>query len=216
MCLLKVSPSAFSRVTQSGSGQLGWYLLLALIFFLPTDSHGQHGARTIARGLDQLTEEADVIVHGYVTSTHIEPHPQLRNLNTIVVSLEVKDTYKGKSAKSLTFRQYVWDPDPQRELAEYGKHQELILFLVPVSEYGLTSPVGLEQGRFRIYADQKKQMLAANGRGNVGLFHSVVTRANARGVTLSARTLQMARQTQASPLPLKDLEDAIRTFVGVR
>jgi hypothetical protein len=216
MCLLKVTPSPFRRVTQSVSGQLGWYLLLALIFFLPTDSQGQHGARTIARGLDQLTEEADVIVHGYVTSTRIEPHPQLRNLNTIVVSLEVKDTYKGKPTKSLTFRQYVWDPDPQRELAEYGKHQELILFLGPVSEYGLTSPVGLDQGRFRIYTDQKKQMVASNGRGNLGLFHSVVPRARAHGITLSPRTLQLAQQTQASPLLLRDLEEAIRTFVGAR
>jgi hypothetical protein len=183
---------------------------------VPSDSHAQHGALTVARGLDQLTDEADVIVHGYVTSTRIEPHPQLPNLNTIVVSLEVKDTYKGKPQKSLTFRQYVWDSDPQRELAEYGKHQEVVLFLGPVSEYGLTSPVGLEQGRFRIYADQKKQVVAANGRGNLGLFHSVVTRARAHGVTLSPRTLKIAQQTQAAPLLLSDLEDAIRTFAGVR
>ena len=214
MSLLNVTPLRFGRVIQSA--QLSLYLLLALIFFLPTDSHGQHGARTITRGIDQLTEEADVIVHGYVTSTRIEPHPQLRNLNTVVVSIEVKDTYKGKPGKSLTFRQFIWDSDPQRELAEYGKHQELILFLGPVSEYGLTSPVGLEQGRFRIYADQKKQVVAANGRGNVGLFHSVVTRAHSHGVTLSPRILKMAQQTPAAPLLLSDLEDAIRTFAGAR
>ncbi len=191
-------------------------LLLALTLLLPFNSEAQHGALTVVRGLDQLTEEADVIVHGYVSSTRIERHPQLHNLNTIVVSLEVKDTYKGTSQKKLTFRQYVWDPDPQRELAEYGKHQELVLFLRPVSEYGLTSPVGLEQGRFRVYADQKKQMVAANGRGNVGLFHAVVPRARAHGVTLSARTLKIAQQAQASPVLLSDLEDAIRTFAGAR
>jgi len=187
---------------------------LALTLLLPSNSEAQHGALTIGRGLDQLTEEADVIVHGYVTSTRIERHPQLHNLNTIVVSLEVKDTYKGTPQKKLTFRQYVWDPDPQRELAEYGKHQELVLFLGPVSEYGLTSPVGLEQGRFRVYADQKKHVVATNGRGNLGLFKSVVARARTRGLTLTPRTLQLAQQTQASPLLLSDLEDAIRTFAG--
>ena len=191
-------------------------LLLALTLLQPSHSHAQHGALTSGRGLDQLTEEADIIVHGYVTSTRIERHPQLRNLNTIVVSLEVKDTYKGTPQKSLTFRQYVWDLDPQRELAEYGKHQELVLFLGPVSEYGLTSPVGLEQGRFRVYADQKKHVVASNGRGNFGLFKSVVARAKTRGVTLTPRTLQLAQQTQPSPVLLSDLEDAIRTFVGVR
>jgi hypothetical protein len=204
-----------SRLVRVGqSGRLGLYLLLVFTFLFPSDSSAQHEARTLARGLDQLTEEADVIVHGYVKSTRLEPHPQLRNLNTIVVSLEVKDTYKGKSQKSLTFRQYVWDPDPQRELAEYGKHQEIVLFLGPVSEYGLTSPVGLEQGRFRVYADQKKQVVAANGRGNRGLFNSVVQRAKAQGVTLTPRTLQIAQKTPASPLLLSDLEDAIRTFAG--
>jgi hypothetical protein len=35
-------------------------------------------------------------------------------------------------------------------------------------------------------------------------------------VTLSARTLKIAQQTQASPLLLSDLEDAIRTFAGAR
>jgi hypothetical protein len=84
--------------------------------------HGQHSARTISRGLDQLTDEADVIVHGYVSTIRIEPHPQRQNLNTILVTLEVKDTYKGTAHKSLTFRQYVWDSDPQRELAQYRKH----------------------------------------------------------------------------------------------
>src|ERR1700751_888208 len=198
-----------SHLARLGQGRpLAFCLFLALIFLLPSDSHAQHGALTVGRGIDKLTEEADVIVHGYVTSTRIEPHPQLRNLNTIVVSLEVKDTYKGTPRKTLTFRQYVWDPDPQRELAEYGKHQELVLFLGPISEEGRTSPVGLEQGRFRVYADQEKHVDVSNGRGNFGLFKSVVPRAKARGVTLAPRPLQLAQQPQPSPLLLSDLEDA--------
>src|SRR5215470_14881626 len=74
---------------------------LAVVCLSSIFSHSQHSARTISRGLDQLTEEADVIVHGYVTSTRIEPHPQLHNLNTMLVTLEVKDTYKGTAHKSL-------------------------------------------------------------------------------------------------------------------
>jgi len=207
-----------SRVTTIGPyPRFGNGLLLATIFFLSSFAGAQHGALTVSRGIDQLTEEADVVVHGYVTATRTEPHPQLRNLNTIVVTLQVKDTYKGTAQKSLTFRQYVWDTNPQRELAEYGKHQELVLFLGPVSEYGLTSPIGLEQGRFRIYLDKSKKVVAANGRGNVGLFNSsVVTRAHASGVSLSPRILQNAQQAGPSPLLLSDLEDAVRTFARAR
>ena len=191
-------------------------LLLLLVFCLQPDSYCQRGARTLPLGIDQLTQQADVIVHGYVTSAKSEPHPQLRNLNTIVVTLSVKDTYKGKAQKSITFRQFVWDPLPERELADYGKSQELVLFLGPVSEYGLTSPVGLEQGRFRVSTNKQKQMLAVNGRGNFGLFHALPARAQERGVTLSPRTLAAAHKNEAGPLPLADLEDAIRTFAGAR
>jgi hypothetical protein len=171
-------------------------------------------ALTLPRGLDQLTEEAKVIVHGSVISARIEPHPQLKNLMTAVVTMRVIDSYKGNPPKTLVFRQYLWDLRAQLGAAEYGKGQELLLLLGPVSEYGLTSPVGLEQGRFKISRDQKGQATAVNGRGNLGLFDSVEQRVRSRGVQLSPRTTSLVRKNRAGPLPLLDLEDAIRTFAG--
>jgi hypothetical protein len=76
--------------------------------------------------------------------------------------------------------------------------------------------VGLEQGRFQISRDRKGQITAINGRGNLGLFNSVEPRARNQGVQLSAKTLALARKTTAGPIPLADLEEAIRTFAGVR
>jgi hypothetical protein len=193
--------------------------ILALAFLtliLQTDSSAQSVARTLPRGLDQLTAEADVIIHGYITSTKVEPHPQLRNLNTVVVTMSVKDTYKGTPQKSLTFRQYVWDLDPKRAASEYHKGREMVLLLGPVSEYGLTSPVGLEQGRFRVSLDKKGQAVVENGRGNQGLFNAVEDRARAKGLQLSARTLAATKRRGSGPLPLADLEDAIRTFARNR
>ena len=52
-------------------------LLLLLVFCLQPDSYCQRGARTLPLGIDQLTQQADVIVHGYVTSAKIELHPQV-------------------------------------------------------------------------------------------------------------------------------------------
>jgi len=190
--------------------------LLSLIALILPGSQAQTGARTVARSLDQLTKEADVIVHGYVTSVKLEPHPQLRNLTTTVVSIDVKDIYKGKPRKSIVFRQYVWDIVPHRNASEYSKGEELVLLLGPVSEYGLTSPVGLEQGRFRVYTDSRGQTVTVNGRGNRDLFRSVLERANAQGIQLSPRTAAMASHGQGGPVPLADLGDAIRTFAGTR
>lgn len=187
-----------------------------LTLCLHSSSFAQSSARTIPQALDQLTTEADVIVHGYVTSVELQPHPQLRNLMTLVVTMSVVETYKGPARRTISFRQYVWDLNPQWPAAEYGKGQELLLLLRPVSEYGLTSPVGLEQGRFLISTDRKGHVTAVNGRGNVGLFDSVVQRAQARSLHLSPRILTVARQHRAGPVPLSDLQEAIRSFVGTR
>jgi len=130
---------------------------------------------------------------------------------TVVVTVSVKDTYKGQAQKSLVFRQYIWDRSAQDTSGGYGKGQELVLLLMPVSEYGLTSPAGLEQGRFRVLHDQGKT-LAVNGRGNSGLFTSVEEHARSRGVQLSARTRLAARRREPGALPLADLESAIRDF----
>jgi len=176
-------------------------------------AHAQRGAVTVPRALDQLTAEAETIVHGSIVSAKIEPHPKLRNLDTIVVSLKVQDTYKGTAGKSFVFRQYVWE-NPAFEASQYRKGQELLLFLGPVSDYGLSSPVGLEQGRFQILRTAKSAPKALNGRGNAGLFNAVLARAKAHNLTLSSRTAEMAQRNQPGSLRLSDLEDAIRTFAG--
>jgi hypothetical protein len=196
---------------------LGRLCVLTLLFLaLSANAIAQRGAHTIPRALDQLTDEAHDIVHGYIQSVKFEPHPQLRNLNTIVVSLSVKATYKGTPRKSLVFRQYVWDLDPWHATTEYGKGQEVILLLGPVSEYGLTSPVGLEQGHFRVTIDKKGQAVAVNGRNNSGLFDSVAQRARSRGLQLSPHTLAVTGRNAAGPVPLKDLEEAIRALARIR
>src|SRR5262250_2509151 len=70
------------------------WILAVLCFSFTKESCSQTSARTLARSIDQLIEESDVIVHGSVVSSKIEPHPQLKNLMTVVVTMNVKETYK--------------------------------------------------------------------------------------------------------------------------
>lgn len=197
--------------------ELRYFLVLTILLSLwPLSSHAQRGALTLPRGLDQLTQEADIIVRGYVTSAQVEPHPQLTNLTTVLVTMSVAETLKGSPRKSIEFRQYVWDIRDQLGAAGYQKGEELLLLLGPVSEYGLTSPVGLEQGRFRILRDNKGQAFALNGRGNAGLFQSVEQRAQASGLQLSPRTTAFVRRAQAGPVALDDLQDAVRALGRVK
>lgn len=187
---------------------------LLLLTILASSLSAQTSARTAARGLDQLVQESDVIVRGSVVSAKVEPHPQFKNLTTVLVTLKVAETLKGSSGKTLQFRQYIWDIRDQLNAAGYGKGQEMLLMLGPISQYGLRSPVGLDQGRFRI-TQGKTGKLAVNGRGNLGLFTATETRARAKGLTLSAPTAKLAQQKPGGPIALTDLEAAIRNFAGV-
>lgn len=190
-------------------------LLLALLLaFDVQQAVAQRGALTSPRSLAQLTEQADHIVRGRVISARVEPHPQLKNLSTVVITMSVDETLKGRAAKTLEFRQFIWDIRDQLDSARYSKGQELLLMLGPVSEYGLTSPVGLEQGRFRIVRDNQGNAVAVNGRGNAGLFANVEARAQARGLKLSPAATRLVRRGKAGAVPLADLEDAVRTFAG--
>ena len=161
-------------------------------------------------------QEADVIVHGNVTSAKVEPHPQLKNLMTVLITMDVVETLKGKATRTLQFRQYIWDIRDQLDSAQYAKNEELLLMLGPVSQYGLRSPVGLDQGRFRITRDSQGQAMATNGRANLRLFEATEQRAQARGIKLSARVTALSRQRSTAPVPLSDLKDAIRSFARAR
>jgi hypothetical protein len=174
----------------------------------------QSSARIVQRTLDQLIDEADVIVHGHVLSARLEPHPQLHNLMTVVVTMNVQDTYKGKPASSLTFRQYVWNTSGGS--SGYRKGQEMVLLLRPVSEYGLTSPAGLEQGRFQVMQQPKGKTIAVNGQGNFQLFSHLEELARSRGVQLSPHLSGVIRKGQARQMSLDDLAEVIRTFARTR
>ena len=187
-------------------------LALALMLTITPTVPAQRGALTRPQSIDQLSEEATLIVQGHVTSAKVEPHPQLSNLMTVLVTMEVQETLKGAPQKSIQFRQYIWDMRDQLDAAQYAKNQELLLMLGPVSQYGLRSPVGLDQGRFRITRDGQGQPVAVNGQANLHLFEAAEQRAHARGIKLSTRVAALARQRDAGPVPLADLKDAIRSF----
>ena len=103
--------------------------LAFLAFVASTYAPAQRGALTTPESIDELTQQSTLIVHGYVTSAKVEPHPQFRNLMTVLVTMNVEDTLKGSSQKNLQFRQYIWDIRDQLDAAKYAKKQELLLML---------------------------------------------------------------------------------------
>lgn len=187
--------------------------LFLLALFPTTLAFGQSGAYTAPANLDQLVQQARMIVRGRVTSARVEPHPQFSNLQTVVVTLAITKVLKGEAASTFTFREYLLDARDAHVFTGYKSSGELLLFLNPVSPYGLTSPVGLEQGRFRILRDAKGNRYAVNGRGNVGLFDQVASKVGSRGAVLSKPAREMMSKP-AGQAPLDAFEDAIQALAG--
>src|SRR6266852_3403584 len=145
----------------------------ALLFSLPAFAQR---ALTLPRSLDHLVDESQTVVQGWVTGVTLQPHEQLTNLMTVVVSLQVEESLKGNAAGTYTFSQAVIDKRDLQQKMGYRVGQHLLLILIKPSDYGLRSPAGLEQGRFRIDSDRQGTALATNGFGNAALFRGLGAR----------------------------------------
>lgn len=169
----------------------------------------QRGAMVLQQNLAELVDEAATVVRGQVVSAMVEPHPELQNLDTVVVTLQVERTLKGQTGATFTFRQYFWDIRDRGTAAGYAKGQHLLLLMIKPSEIGLSSPAGLSQGRFQIARGPEGELLAGNGAGNTGLFRGIAPLLQKKGVKLPEHLAQTVAEDRGGPMPLKDLEDII-------
>ncbi len=192
--------------------QRGFLILAACLLWAP--AFAQRGAMTVPRNLGQLTDRASDIVRGYVVSARVEKHPVLSALDTVVVTLRVRETLKGQAQGAFTFRQYIWDIRDRYDTAGYHKGQDVLLMMIAPSAYGLSSPAGMDQGRFRIERDRKGHEIAVNGMGNARLFEGLQADADKKGVTLTAKQTSLAARHRAGPIELTELTSMIRAFAG--
>ena len=189
--------------------------LVCLFFlFLPVSAvplSAQSTALTLPRNLVQLVDESDLIVQGQVTNVSLERHEQLANLMTVRVTLQVEDSLKGTAPAVYTFRQAVIDRRDQQQLLGYRAGQHVLLLLIRPSTYRLTSPAGMQQGRFALRTLPDQSLEAVNGFGNGGLFRGIETQLAARGVKVDSGVRAMISQAKPGPAPLKELKNLIRS-----
>ena len=180
---------------------------LLVLLCSPLPALAQRGAITAHRNLAQLTDGAANIIDGMVLSARVETHPTLSNLQTVLVTMRVARTLKGSASGRFQFRQLIWDMRDRAEFAGYRRGEHLLLFMNRPSAYGLSSPVGLEQGRFRIMRNGAGEMTAINGQMNAALLTGVRERiGTARPPARVTALLQSHRQ---GAIPLDDLAQLV-------
>src|SRR3989304_2696954 len=186
--------------------------LPALLLSIPANA--QRGGLAIQQNLAELVDHADTIVRGRVVHARVEPHPEFPALQTVVVTLRVQETLKGQAGETFTFRQYVWDLHDRTDAAGYRKGGELLLFLTPPSEAGLSSPVGLGQGRFRLMRDEKGNGYIVNETGNHGLFRNLRSALQTRGVAVTDEQRNWIEKQRGGPVPFQDVRALVRLIAG--
>jgi hypothetical protein len=189
-------------------------LVASAVVLLSMTASAQRGAVVVSRNLAELTAQAETIVVAHVAFAEVKTHPQLHNLQTVVVTLRVNETLKGVPQETLTFRQFIWDPRDIADGAAYRRGDELLLLLNKENAYQLTSPAGLNQGRFEIRRDEAGKGYAVNGNGNQKLFDGMAPVATA--LSARSRAVIAKAQTITGPVALDDLRQTILDLVAAQ
>lgn len=191
-------------------------LALAVALLAAPHAAAQGGYRVAHRNLGELVAGAATIVHGRVLSVRLEPHPQYQGLQTAVVNIEIIELLKGKSGAPYSFRQYVLDQqDAASFQLRYKPGQEVLLLMHGAHpQTGFSSPVGMEQGRFRIARDAQGNRVVANGYNNGALFRGLDPATNPKLQTLSPQTRAVITQHRGGPIAYEDFKAIILALVG--
>ncbi len=137
--------------------------------------------------LSQMTAQAGRIVVGHVLSSvdHSIPAPGGGSIPITQYTISVSDTLKGKHAKTIVVRHVRMEnklfivgkgkgASAKSEFPSYKADEDVVLFLTAESALGLSSPVGLTQGVFRVTKDvEGKPVSLVNGLGNAGLLEGM-------------------------------------------
>jgi hypothetical protein len=164
--------------------------------------------------LAYLAQRADVIVQGQVREVHHESLPGYPNIPTLVVTLDVEDMLRGKAAKTYTFREVFIGLRPREGKQTYMAGQRLILFLPSPSQYGLSSPVGIGQGRFHIASDSRGSALVVNESGNAELFKDVKQSATNAGMRLTPGQLRVV-STERGAVALNEFVSLVKSLTSL-
>lgn len=208
------SRGAFDPRLEAGPhrGFLPRLATLLCLLALAVPAHAQFLYRQVA--LPELSQRAPIIVQGRIVEARYEGHPDYPHLSTVLVTLQVERTLRGPAVERLSFREFLPGLHARIGKRRYLVGQRLLLFLPEPSRYGLSSPLGGEQGRFHIWRDQRGNELVENELRNAGLFKDLAGAAAQAGVSLSPEQLRLAGVAHG-PVPLTDLVSVVKQFASL-
>lgn len=212
----------YSRVC---SGGLLKKIIVAVFSFILLFPVMGQALLVLKLNLVQLSAFADRIFVGECIS--VRQGRDSNNYHVNYVTYRVDEMLKGESSKRVTFKQLV--PPPPSEQPVLPDHPEIkvtsafadmpryqvgatnVVFLSEDSEVGLTAPVGLHQGMFRVF-EEGVQKQVVNRVGNKGLFVGIKKSPLFKGLKLSSSESKLVAQ-EGSPLSYDSFVSLVQKIV---
>ncbi len=185
-----------------------------LLFLLPSVASA---FLVLQLDLQQMTELAERVFVGRCISA---TEGVDRNGRPVVyVSYEVTETLKGARpvgtpAERITFKQIrMTTTTSVSELPHYEVGEESIVFLSGESDIGLTAPVGLMQGKFRVVTDSAGEKKVLNGHGNRGLLQGLKKNKTVKLMALSKKESRLI-SSGSTDIPYDDFVSLVKRFTN--
>ncbi|MGH9868012.1 MAG: hypothetical protein ACREAA_07615 [Candidatus Polarisedimenticolia bacterium] len=168
-----------------------------------------HASQVRPVDLEQMTSRAARIFSGRCTGSRVERDPTLQR-DVVVATFRVQRAVKGVEGHTVTVRMLASPSAAQGDEApgvpSFKTGEEVVLFLYGDSPLGLTSPVGLGQGRFRIFKDKQGRKVALNDFANARLIPAEGSRGGAA----------VGKHRPPAPIDPDDLLDRAARIAGGR
>jgi hypothetical protein len=150
--------------------------------------------RVRSLNIEEMSQRASRIFAGRCVDVRVERDVTL-GLDVTLAKFEVTRSSKGEATPHVVLRMLGGGQGasiPGRP--EFAVGEEVVLFLYGVSRHGLTSPVGMGQGAFKVLTDKQGRKVAVNAFENRALFDRL------EPVTMERLGIQPAERTGAKPV----------------
>ncbi|MEJ2246995.1 MAG: hypothetical protein P8Y80_13105 [Acidobacteriota bacterium] len=168
---------------------------------------------TLPVNVSYLSRRADIIVQGRVVDVRYENLPGYANIPTVEVSLEVENMLRGPEGHTYTFREVLIGLKAREGKNTYHVGERILVFLPSPSRYGLSSPIGIEQGRFHIARSPEGEEIVVNEIDNAGLFKNMDTASYMSAMQLSQNRMKNMQTAGRGPVRLDGFVALVKSLM---
>ncbi|MDO8644375.1 MAG: hypothetical protein Q7S00_05355 [bacterium] len=176
---------------------------------------------TASLNLEQLIEFASDIFTGEVIQ--VENGWDSKKRPVVTVALAVEEVYKGEVGARYTFTQLRNMTEEELKgritlidgMPVYTKGEHLFLFMsAPHPKSGLTAPIGILQGDFKIASSADGQKTVMNPVGNENLFGTLRSSRSPALKTFSTSERKLIRQSSPGPVEYNSFRSLVQKLTA--